>query len=314
MQPLPDWGNGVAPNVITAKNLRKSFGTFTAVDGISFAVQKAECFGLLGPNGAGKTSTIRMLYGYSPSSGGELHLFDQRITDDWRTVKNRIGVCQQEDNLDPDLSVRDNLLTYARYFNLAAADARATTGRLLKFFALDNRAATNIRELSGGMKRRLVLARSLINNPDLLILDEPTTGLDPQSRHQVWERLEELKTGGLTILLTTHYMEEAARLCDRLVIMNQGRILVEGRPHELIRQYVGREVIEIAPTDAALITCLQSRGLHFETFGQRLVIHNQADTGLFAALTEIFDGRRCTLRPATLEDVFLHLTGRELRE
>jgi lipooligosaccharide transport system ATP-binding protein len=302
------------PSVIAVKNLKKTFGAFKAVDGISFTVHKAECFGLLGPNGAGKTSTIRMLYGYSPISDGELYLFDLRIRSEWRAVKDRIGICQQEDNLDPDLSVRDNLLTYARYFNLTAADARATTDRLLDFFALDNRAKTNIRELSGGMKRRLVLARSLINNPDLLILDEPTTGLDPQSRHQVWERLEELKNGGLTILLTTHYMEEAARLCDRLVIMNQGRILVEGQPQELIRQYVGREIIEIAPFDPEMLTCLQNRRLYFETFGQRLVIHNQADVGLFAALSEVFGGRRCTLRPATLEDVFLHLTGRELRE
>lgn len=302
------------PSIIAVKNLRKTFGDFTAVDGISFTVQKAECFGLLGPNGAGKTSTIRMLYGYSPASDGELHLFDQLIANDWRTVKNRIGVCQQEDNLDPDLSVRDNLLTYARYFNLSIADARQTTDRLLNFFALDNRAKTNIRELSGGMKRRLVLARSLINNPDLLILDEPTTGLDPQSRHQVWERLEELKNGGLTILLTTHYMEEASRLCDRLVIMNQGRILLEGRPQELIRHYVGREVIEVSPPDPELLSYLENRGLHFEILGQRLVIHNQADADLFTTLTKIFGGRRCTLRPATLEDVFLHLTGRELRE
>lgn len=314
MQPLPDRRNGVPPNVIDVQHLSKIFGTFTAVDGISFSVKKAECFGLLGPNGAGKTSTIRMLYGYSPITHGRLHLFDQLITDDWRTVKNRIGVCQQEDNLDPDLSVRDNLLTYARYFNLTAADAHATADRLLDFFALNNRADTPIRELSGGMKRRLVLARSLINNPDLLILDEPTTGLDPQSRHQVWERLEELKTEGLTILLTTHYMEEAAHLCDRLVIMNQGRILVEGRPQELIRQYVGREVIEISPSDPEMLTYLQNLGLHFEHLGQRLVIHNQADADLFATLTATFGGRRCTLRPASLEDVFLHLTGRELRE
>ncbi len=302
------------PSIIAVKNLRKTFGTFTAVDGISFTVQKAECFGLLGPNGAGKTSTIRMLYGYSPASDGELYLFDQLINNDWRTVKNRIGVCQQEDNLDPDLSIRDNLLTYARYFNLSKSGARQITDRLLKFFALENRAKTNIRELSGGMKRRLVLARSLINQPDLLILDEPTTGLDPQSRHQVWERLEELKNAGLTILLTTHYMEEASRLCDRLVIMNQGRILVEGRPQELIQHYVGREVIEISPPSPKLLSYLKNHGLRFENLGQRLVIHNQADAGLFTLLTELFGDLRCTLRPATLEDVFLHLTGRELRE
>jgi lipooligosaccharide transport system ATP-binding protein len=304
----------VTPEVISVARLKKTFATLTAVDGISFFVKRGECFGLLGPNGAGKTSTIRMLYGYSPVTGGELRLFGQRMSKNWRCAKSRIGICQQEDNLDPDLSVRDNLLTYARYFDLSTATAQQSTEHLLRFFSLEHRAETNIRELSGGMKRRLVLARALINNPDLLILDEPTTGLDPQSRHQVWERLEELRTEGLTILLTTHYMEEAARLCDRLVIMDQGRILVEGKPQELIEKYVGHEVIEISPPDATLQDYLESRGLYYENFGQRLVVHNRADAALFATLADNFAGRRCTLRPATLEDVFLHLTGKELRE
>jgi lipooligosaccharide transport system ATP-binding protein len=304
----------VTTEVIAVTHLKKTFNNFSAVDDISFSVKKGECFGLLGPNGAGKTSTIRMLYGYSPASGGELRLFEQLMAKDWRSAKGRIGVCQQEDNLDPDLSVWDNLLTYARYFDLPAAAARQAAERLLRFFALEHRARTNIRELSGGMKRRLVLARSLINNPDLLILDEPTTGLDPQSRHQVWERLEELKAAGLTILITTHYMEEAARLCDRLVIMDRGRILVEGCPTALIREHVGYEIIEISPPDTALCSYLERHGLHFENLGPRLVIHNQAAPGMIATLAERFADRRCTIRPATLEDVFLHLTGRELRE
>jgi len=313
MQPRPRSHPVITP-IIAVKNLEKTFNGFRAVDNISFTVSRGECFGLLGPNGAGKTTTIRMLYGYSPIGGGELRLFDKVMNQNWRKIKSRIGVCQQEDNLDPDLSVRDNLLTYAGYFELAPSGAHAAADRLLKFFALDHRAATNIRELSGGLKRRLVLARSLINDPDLLILDEPTTGLDPQSRHQVWDRLEQLKGAGLTILLTTHYMEEASRLCDRLVIMDAGRILVEGSPRDLIARYVGREVIEISPPDAALQAYLKTHGMHFENIGHRLVVHNRADSGLFAALTENFAGRRCTLRPATLEDVFLHLTGKELRE
>jgi lipooligosaccharide transport system ATP-binding protein len=304
----------VSEAVIEARNLRKMFGTFTAVDGVSFSVRKGECFGLLGPNGAGKTSTVRMLYGYSPASSGTLRLFGREAEEDWRAVKQRIGVCQQEDNLDPDLNVRENLLIFARYFNLPSAEAAQKADRLLHFFALEPRAAANVRELSGGMKRRLVLARALINDPDLLVLDEPTTGLDPQARHQVWQRLEELKNAGLTILLTTHYMEEAARLCDRLVIMDHGRILVEGAPETLVLQHVGREIIEIAPSDHELRLFLRERAQHFEDLGGRLVIHNQTNGELFTRLTGHFPGRRCTLRPATLEDVFLHLTGRELRE
>jgi lipooligosaccharide transport system ATP-binding protein len=304
----------VYETVIEAEQLRKTFGTFTAVDGVSFAVRKGECFGLLGPNGAGKTTTVRMLYGYSPAGGGTLRLFGREPGDDWRAAKQRIGVCQQEDNLDPDLNVRENLLTFARYFNLPSGKAAQNAERLLRFFALNHRVDANVRELSGGMKRRLVLSRALINDPDLLILDEPTTGLDPQARHQVWQRLEELKNAGLTILLTTHYMEEAARLCDRLVIMDRGRILVEGTPEALVRQHVGREVIEIAPPDEELRRFLREQVRHFEDLGGRLVIHNRTDRELFARLTDRFPAMRCTLRPATLEDVFLHLTGRELRE
>lgn len=299
---------------IEAQQLFKTFGSFTAVNGISFAAQQAECFGLLGPNGAGKTSTIRMLYGHSPLSNGSLRLFGQDMATNMRAVKRRIGVCQQEDNLDPDLSVRDNLLVFARYFDLPWKKARAAADRLLAFFALENRADANVLALSGGMKRRLVLARALINNPDLLILDEPTTGLDPQSRHQVWRWLEELKAQGLTILLTTHYMEEASLLCDQLVIMDHGRILVEGTPASLIRQHVGHEVIEVSPPNSAVRAYLETRGCHFVDLGRRLIIHNQAGNELFTRLTAEFSGLCCTLRPATLEDVFLHLTGRELRE
>ncbi len=300
--------------VIEAIGLRKVFGSFTAVDGISFSVPKAECFGLLGPNGAGKTSTVRMLYGYSPLSGGTLRLFDQDLSNDTRAAKQRIGVCQQEDNLDPDLDVRENLLVFGRYFDLPRSRVQQTADRLLHFFALEHRAHANVRTLSGGMKRRLMLARALINDPELLILDEPTTGLDPQSRHQVWQSLEELKSGGLTILLTTHNMDEASRLCDRLVIVDHGQILVEGAPEELIHRHVGREIVEISPPDDEVRDFLKKRGLAYEDLGRRLVVPIRKGDDLFSRLTEGFSGRRCTLRPASLEDVFLHLTGRQLRE
>jgi len=211
------------PAVIEVDNLRKSYGAFVAVDGITFAVQSGECFGLLGPNGAGKTTTIRMLYGFTPRDSGSLRLFGTPCDGAWRLLKGRIGICQQENNLDPDLTVRENLEVFAAYFNLPAAVVHERVASLLRFTALEGREQAGVRDLSGGLMRRLVLARALINEPQLLILDEPTTGLDPQSRHQLWSRLDELKGRGLTTLLTTHYMDEAQRLCDRLVIMDQGR-------------------------------------------------------------------------------------------
>jgi lipooligosaccharide transport system ATP-binding protein len=300
--------------VVEVENLRKTFGAFTAVDDISFGVRAGECFGLLGPNGAGKTSTIRMLYGYSPPSGGRLRIFGRDLVPNLRELKYRIGVCQQEDNLDPDLNVSENLMVFARYFDLPPDRAEAEAADLLRFFGLEGRAGSGIQELSGGMKRRLVLARSLINRPELLILDEPTTGLDPQSRHQVWDRLEELKSRGLTILLTTHYMEEAARLCDRLIIIDHGRVLVEGRPADLVRRHVGGEVIEAAAPDGAVRNFLREHKIAFEDLGHRLLIYQGADETLFERLARDFCPEGCTLRQATLEDVFLRLTGRELRE
>lgn len=302
------------PYAVEAQNLRKMFGTFTAVDNISFRVRQGECFGLLGPNGAGKTTTIRMLYGYSPAGKGSLKIFGQDITANLRDLKYRMGICQQEDNLDPDLTVEQNLLVFARYFDIPKSEARAKAKELLQFFALEGRAQSRIVELSGGMKRRLVLARSLINNPALLILDEPTTGLDPQSRHQVWERLEELKTKGLTILLTSHYMEEAARLCDRLIIMDHGRILVEGEPGNLIRQHVGKGVIEITEPSQEMRDFLSGKNIDFEDLGHRVIVYNQDGDDLFIHLSRDFCREGCTLRLATLEDVFLRLTGRDLRE
>jgi len=300
--------------VIEAVDLRKAYNGFIAVDGISFQVRPGECFGLLGPNGAGKTTTIRMLYGYSPASGGSLRIFGEPLAENLRVIKQRMGICQQEDNLDPDLSVEQNLLVFARYFDIPMRLAREEAHSLLLFFALAGRAGTAIRELSGGMKRRLMLARSLINRPQLLILDEPTTGLDPQSRHQVWQRLEELKATGLTILLTSHYMEEAARLCDRLLIMDHGKVLVEGTPTELIKRHVGREVIEVNAPSSAMLDFLKDKKIEYEAVGPRLLIYNQTGSELFMHLNQELSCAGCSLRHATLEDVFLRLTGRELRE
>ncbi|MCL6583566.1 MAG: ATP-binding cassette domain-containing protein [bacterium] len=303
--------------VIEAENLRKVFNNFVAVDGISFQVYPGECFGILGPNGAGKTSTIRMIYGFSPITSGKLRVFGLDITQKWRKIRARVGVCQQDNNLDADLNVRENLEIFAQYFNISRKQARGKAQSLLKFIALEHRQDDEVINLSGGMKRRLVLARALINDPDLLILDEPTTGLDPQSRHQVWDRLRELRSKkGLSILLTTHYMEEASQLCDRLIIMDHGRILVEGKPADLIRHHVGHVVIEVDDPSPKLRIFVQNHNLKHEDLGHRLIIYGQnQDSGrLFQEIDDQFVNENCILRMATLEDVFLKLTGRELRE
>jgi len=308
-------GNGfLMEYVIEAENLRKKFGDLVAVDGISFRVVPGECFGMLGPNGAGKTSTIRMIYGFSPMTSGHLKVFGLDIPRDLRDIKSRIGVCQQENTLDPDLTVQQNLEVFARYFDIPKSEARKKSQELLQFIALDQRKNARVNELSGGMMRRLILARALINDPELLILDEPTTGLDPQSRHQVWERLDELRSKGLTILLTTHNMDEASRLCDRLFIMDHGHILVQGTPLDLIREHVGHDVIEVAGPNNELRTYVQSRGLEHEDLGHRLIVYGQEGDVLFRTLSTQYCREGCILRMATLEDVFLKLTGRELRE
>ena len=300
--------------VIEAERLRKVFGELVAVDDVSFAVKAGECFGILGPNGAGKTSTIRMVYGFSPLTEGTLKVFGLDIARNARAVKARIGVCQQENNLDPDLSVLQNLMVFARYFNIPASEAAGRARELLRFMALDHRENSLAVNLSGGLVRRLVMARALLNRPELLILDEPTTGLDPQSRHQVWERLEELRAGGLSILLTTHYMEEASRLCDRLLIMDQGRILVEGKPEELVLRHVGRHVLEVADPAEDLTAFLRERGVRYESFGHRVIVYVEDGSDLYREISDRFCRKGCTMRMATLEDVFLRLTGRELRE
>lgn len=297
-----------------ALGLRKTFGPFVAVDNVSFEVRRGECFGILGPNGAGKTTTIRMIYGFSPRTAGTLHVFGMDIATHARWIKARIGVCQQDNTLDPDLSVKENLMVFARFFHIDSREALRRAESLLAFMSLEGKRESRVVDLSGGMIRRVLLARALINNPELVILDEPTTGLDPQSRHQVWDRLGELRRRGVSILLTTHYMDEAARLCDRLVIMDRGRILVEGGPADLIREHVGRHVMEISEPSPDLRSYLAERAVGYEDLGHRLVIHDATSSGLYGEIDRRFSGHDCTLRMATLEDVFLKLTGRDLRE
>jgi lipooligosaccharide transport system ATP-binding protein len=300
--------------VIVAQNLVKKFGELTAVDDVSFDIFTGECFGILGPNGAGKTSTIKMIYGLSPITAGSLHVFGLEVTEHARQIKSRIGVCQQENNLDPELTVRQNLEVFARYFDIPPQVARERAEFLLKFMLLDHRGHSASAELSGGMMRRLVVARALINQPELLILDEPTTGLDPQSRQQVWGQIEELKRQGLSVLLTTHYMEEASRLCDRVIIMDHGRILVEGHPRELIKAYAGHEIIEISHPDSSIRDFVKSKNLKYEDLGHRVIIQGNDDKHIYREICRLHPESGCLLRMATLEDVFLKLTGRDLRE
>lgn len=300
--------------VIQATALRKTFGDLVAVDDLSFSIVRGECFGILGPNGAGKTSTIRMVYGFSPITAGKLSVLGIDMTGDPRAVKAKIGVCQQENTLDPELTVLQNLLVFARYFNIPAAEAERRSRELLKFMALEQRDESRIPDLSGGLLRRLMMARALLNRPELLILDEPTTGLDPQSRHQVWERLDELRADGLSILLTTHYMEEAARLCDRLIIMDGGKLLVEGKPAELVLRHVGRHILEVKDPLDGLAAYLRERHISHEQIGHRIIISTGEGSDLYRQISERFCSGGCTMRMATLEDVFLRLTGRELRE
>ncbi len=301
-------------NTIEVKNLVKRYNSFTAVDEVTFDVHKREFFGLLGPNGAGKTTIIRMLYGFSPLTAGRISVFGLDIHRSWREIKSRIGVCQQENTLDPDLSVQQNLLVFAGYFAIPQAAALERTEELLDFFALTHKKEAKVSELSGGMARRLILARALINRPQLLILDEPTTGLDPQSRHQVWDRLEALKQEGLTMVLTTHYMEEASSLCDRLVIVDHGKVLVEGNPQQLIQQHAGGQVIDIQGPDENLREFIHSHAIAHDDLEDRIILYTPDGSDLAKTIREEFCSRKCTFRNSTLEDVFLRLTGRELRE
>jgi lipooligosaccharide transport system ATP-binding protein len=299
--------------VIQAHGLTKRYGSLVAVDGIDFVVQRGECFGFLGPNGAGKTSTVRMIHAVSPPSGGSLSVLGRDVVTQGPEIRQRLGVAHQEDNLDPDFSVERNLLIFARYFGIPAAEARGRTDELLRFMDLHERRESQVEELSGGLKRRLMLARALVNGPQVLILDEPTTGLDPQSRHQMWRRVRRLRNEGVTVVLTTHYMEEAARLCDRLVIMDRGKILVEGAPQDLVHEHVGREVVEVSGAGPGLLELIAEQGWNGEEAEDRVLIYAEDGDLVRNAILERFQPHECALRMANLEDVFLRLTGHELR-
>ena len=307
-------------SVISARGLRKEFGGFVAVDGIDFDVAPGESFGFLGPNGAGKTSTMRMIGCVSPVTAGTLRIFDLDPATDGRSIRARMGVVPQADQLDNELTVVENLVIYGRYFDIPRAEARHRAASLLDFVQLAERADDRVDPLSGGMKRRLTIARSLMSEPDLLLLDEPTTGLDPQARHILWDRLYRLKQRGVTLVLTTHYMDEAEQLCDRLVVMDHGSIVAEGSPRALIQQYATREVLElrfrrteIGVDDQPEIPDIDGIGERNEVLPDRVLIY--AHDGE-AALDEVH--RRqvphigSLVRRSSLEDVFLRLTGRSL--
>jgi lipooligosaccharide transport system ATP-binding protein len=306
-------GGELIPEIIVAGDLKKKFGDFTAVDTISFTVKKGEVFGFLGPNGAGKTSTMKIIACVSPRTSGTLQVFGMDPETNPAEIKQRLGVVPQETNLDPDFTCFGNLFTYSRYFDIPPDIARQKAEELLVFVQLQEKRDVTVEKLSGGMKRRLILARALVNNPDLLILDEPTIGLDPQARHLIWERLKMLQAQGNTIVLTTHYLEEAARLCDRLVIMDNGKILVEGSPGELVEQYVGKEIVEVEKTEDVL-SCLTGKNIPFEEIGDTLQIATGSSREIVRFLFDHCSPKKVLTRPATLEDVFLKLTGRKLKE
>ncbi len=308
-----------APAIVRAESLVKRFGSLTAVDGIDFDVFAGQCFGFLGPNGAGKTSTIRMITCVSPLTGGSLLVDGLDVSSEGRRIKARLGVVPQEDNLDPDLPVRQSLFVYARYFDIPARVAQQRIDEALSLFQLRDRAGEQVDNLSGGMKRRLSIARALVSEPKILVLDEPTTGLDPQARHLVWQKLRLLKGQGVTMLLSTHNMEEASHLCDRIVIMHQGRILAHGPPADLIIRHVGEEVLETQAADEAekarVLEHLASLdGITVEDVEDIVFARGLGPDGPRIVSELIALGARARLRPATLEDVFLRLTGRGLIE
>jgi lipooligosaccharide transport system ATP-binding protein len=303
--------------VVVAHGLTKRFGDFEAVRGVNFEVGARECFGFLGPNGAGKTTTMRMISCTAPLTAGELSVLGMPV-ERGREIRRRMGVVPQENNLDEEVSVVDNLLIYARYFDIPRRIARPAAEELLHFVALHDKRDWRIDRLSGGMKRRLLIARALINEPEVLLLDEPTTGLDPQARHLVWEKLRSLKRQGVTLLLTTHYMDEAAQLCDRLVIMHEGRILVEGSPRALVARETSPQVIEVLePNDkvAPGLLALEEHADRVERLADRWLFYTSDGDGLLGKVRGVVpDPGSVWLRGATLEDVFLQLTGRGLLE
>lgn len=297
-----------APLAIDANGVVRRYGELTAVDRISFQVAQGEAFGLLGPNGAGKSTLMRMIYCRSPLTEGRLRVVGLDVTTDARAIKARVGVVPQENNLDPDLNLRENLLVYARYFRIPRAVAEERADRLIAFAELEEKRTARIETLSGGMKRRLMIARGLINDPAILILDEPTTGLDPHVRQAIWDKLRRLREQGLTILLSTHYMDEAEKLCDRLILMDRGTILVSGAPRVLIERHARRVVLEVrgtplhplpAPDPTVIVEDLANTRHYYAESAEQL-----------APLIRACEGCETYLRPANLEDVFMRLTDR----
>jgi lipooligosaccharide transport system ATP-binding protein len=304
--------------LIHARGLTKRFGELTAVDGIDFAVRRGEAFGFLGPNGAGKTSAMRMIGCVSPPTGGDLQVLGMDPATDGPAIRARLGVVPQRDTLDEELTVRENLLVYGRYFGLARATVAERAIELLEFAQLADRADSKVEPLSGGMKRRLTIGRALINEPEILLLDEPTTGLDPQARHVLWDRLFRLKRSGVTLVLTTHYMDEAEQLCDRLVVMDNGRIVAQGSPLQLIERYSTREVLELRfPADdhARYAEKVADLAARVEVLPDRLLLYtDDGDDGASVVHARGLRPLSVLVRRSTLEDVFLHLTGRTLIE
>lgn len=302
-------------HIVEAQGLRKSFADQCVVNNLTFTVEPGECLGLLGPNGAGKTTTLRMILGHTLPDAGSLTVLGYVLPDQVQQMKKQIGVVPQHDNLDPDFSVYENLLTYASYFNLPKSVIKPRITELLAFAALENKTDAKVTTLSGGMKRRLVLARALLNNPQLLILDEPTTALDPQARHTIWQSLRNLKLQGKTQILTTHYMEEAERLCDRLLIIDHGKLLAVGTPKNLISEHIEPLVIEIHGDDMApwYMRFKDIPGQRMEHIGDTLFCYCQDEQPLLNAL-QVHPELQFLRRQANLEDVFLKLTGRELRD
>jgi len=308
-----------------ASHLRKRYGDTTVVDDLSFEIAPGECLGVIGPNGAGKTTTIRMCLGLTAPDDGHIEaLGGLRMPQDARAIKAQLGVVSQFDSLDPDFSCAENLVVYARYFGIAKRDMAAQVPRLLEFAALSHKADAKPGDLSGGMRRRLSLARALVNDPKLLMLDEPTTGLDPQARHLMWERLQRLLQEGKSILLTTHFMDEAERLCSRLLVLDHGRKIAEGRPRDLIAQHLEPHVVEVYGngangqdrshgTQALADSPLKALAARVETSGETVFFYTQDARPLLDALAR-HDGLRIFHRPANLEDLFLKLTGRQIRE
>jgi lipooligosaccharide transport system ATP-binding protein len=325
-RPLPDDARSRAGEdelddsmLVRAKALTKRFADQLAVDGVDFGVRRGEVFGFLGPNGAGKTTIMRMIACVSPVSDGRLSVLGMDPRREGPAIRGRLGIVPQEDNLDTELTVWDNLVVYGRYFGLPMAVIRERAAELLAFARLDERRDSRVDPLSGGMKRRLTIARALINRPDMVLLDEPTTGLDPQARHLLWERLYRLKREGVTLVLTTHYMDEAEQLCDRLVIMDQGRIVAEGSPRQLIERYSTREVVELRfavhEEQEELLPRLAGLGERIEPLGDRVLIYTEHGDETAARLSaQGIHPDSVLVRRSSLEDVFLLLTGRTLDE